>query len=157
MVIPPNQTQAIETPISISHPWNTENRTRGKGAWLKRGCLPIVLEPSSHATCVLLSYDQFRTIVDHQEDTSQHETEKWANNFLNWKNSFRKTSMLFMKRIALPCNFTPRKLEKSDVHVLALEPHSYGISIAYSHFLQNRVCNLKHVSSYVFPIYQLFN
>lgn len=38
-----------------------------------------------------------------------------------------------------------------------LEPHSYGISIAYSYFLQNHVCNSKHVSGYVFPIYQLFN
>lgn len=55
------------------------------------------------------------------------------------------------------CNFSPRKLEKCDVHVLVLEPHSYSISIAYSHFLQNHVCNPKHVLGYVFPIYQLFN
>lgn len=61
------------------------------------------------------------------------------------------------EKIALPCNFTPRELAKRDSHVLALEPHSYSISIAYSHFLQNHVCNLKHVSGYVFPIYQLFN
>jgi hypothetical protein len=32
-----------------------------------------------------------------------------------------------------------------------------GISTAYSYFLQNHVYNLKHVSGYVFPIYQLFN
>lgn len=61
------------------------------------------------------------------------------------------------EKTALPCNFTPGKREKYDVHVLALEPHSYSISIAYSHFLQNPVCNPKHVSGYVFPIYQLFN
>lgn len=61
------------------------------------------------------------------------------------------------EKTARPCTFSPRKLEKCDVHVLVLELHSYGISSAYSYFLQNHVCNLKHVSGYVFPIYQLFN
>lgn len=52
-----------------------------------------------------------------------------------------------------------RDLEKYDAHVLMFEPtlHSYCISPAHSHSIQNHVCNLKHVSSDVFPIYQLFN
>lgn len=62
-----------------------------------------------------------------------------------------------MKRQYRLATFHREKNEKCDVHVLVLELHSYSISIAYSYFLQNHVYNFKHVSGYVFPIYQLFN
>lgn len=52
-----------------------------------------------------------------------------------------------------------RDLEKYDAHVLMFQPtlHSYCISPARSHSIQNHVCNVKHVASDVFPIYQLFH
>lgn len=65
------------------------------------------------------------------------------------------------QRAPVPCNFVPKKLENWAVHVLVLEPILMALALLLFFFLfcslQDHVCNLKHVSSYVFLIYQLFN
>lgn len=134
-------------------------RLRGKGGLPERS-------PSDGSSalvslmCILLLYDQFRKITPSKTDTWNWEMGQcFSSEGKKKKGSFLKYQHYFMKRFHCLTTFHQENLknEKCDVHVLVLRPHSYSISIAYSRFLQNHVCNLKHVSGYVFPIYQLFN
>lgn len=98
----------------------------------------------------------FKSMADNHGKILSCDTETWSS-LLNLESFLKHQCHVSEGCIAL--QLCAKKTWKLGCPCVSARTHSYGISALRFFFfpLQDHVCNLKHVSGYVFLIYQLFN